>query len=210
MPYSPAQSVLSEIDVSNPKALRLVRTLTLDGGYVDARLVGSTARIVVSSQVPTKLPFEQPTESTNAALATARNHNRAVVRVLAPRLVAPDLHDQARRPAGAGRAAARPMPERRPPAAVLRARDADGAHRRPGEGPRPGRLDRRDDRRADRLRLAGQPLPRDRALGRRGRCPATPTEPQPSATSPPRSTASTSPTRRARATAAAARCRATC
>jgi uncharacterized secreted protein with C-terminal beta-propeller domain len=80
MPYFPAKSVLSEIDVSNPKALRLVRTLTLDGSYVDARLVGSTARIAVSSQVPTKLPFEQPVESTNAALATARSHNQAVVR----------------------------------------------------------------------------------------------------------------------------------
>jgi uncharacterized secreted protein with C-terminal beta-propeller domain len=80
MPYLPAKSVLSEIDVSNPKALRLVRTLTLDGGYVDARLVGSTARIVVSSQVPTKLPFEQPVDSTNAALATARSHNQSVVR----------------------------------------------------------------------------------------------------------------------------------
>ena len=79
-PYSPASSVLSEIDVSNPKALRLVRTLTLDGGYVDARLVGGTARIVVSSQVPTTLQFEQPSGSTDAALATARTHNRAVVR----------------------------------------------------------------------------------------------------------------------------------
>jgi uncharacterized secreted protein with C-terminal beta-propeller domain len=78
-PYSPAKSVLSEIDVSNPKALRLVRTLTLDGAYVAARLVGATARIVVSSQVPTVLPFEQPTDSTKAALATALGHNRAVV-----------------------------------------------------------------------------------------------------------------------------------
>src|SRR5260221_9224501 len=60
MPYLPAKSVLSEIDVSNPKALRLVRTLTLDGGYVDARLVGSTARIVGSSHVPSNLPLEQP------------------------------------------------------------------------------------------------------------------------------------------------------
>jgi hypothetical protein len=76
----PATSVLSEIDVSNPKALRLIRTLTLDGAYVDARLVGATARIVVSSQVPARLPFEQPTESTDAALALARDHNRAVAR----------------------------------------------------------------------------------------------------------------------------------
>jgi uncharacterized secreted protein with C-terminal beta-propeller domain len=79
MPYLPATSVLSEIDVSNPKALRLVRTLTLDGAYVDARLVGAAARIVVSAQVPTTLPFEQPTDSTDAALALSRDHNRAVV-----------------------------------------------------------------------------------------------------------------------------------
>jgi uncharacterized secreted protein with C-terminal beta-propeller domain len=80
MPYYPAKSVLSEIDVSNPKALRLVRTLTLDGAYVDARLVGATARIVVSSQVPAALPFEQPAGSSDAELATARDRNRAVVR----------------------------------------------------------------------------------------------------------------------------------
>ena len=79
MPYFPATSVLSEIDVSNPKALRLVRTLTLDGAYVDARLVGATARIVVSSQVPTPLPFVPPTATTDDALAAARDHNRAVV-----------------------------------------------------------------------------------------------------------------------------------
>src|SRR6185312_15500309 len=40
MPYAPARSALAEIDVSNPNALRLVRTLTLDGAYVAARLVG--------------------------------------------------------------------------------------------------------------------------------------------------------------------------
>ena len=71
--------MLSEIDISNPKALRLVRTLTLDGAYVDARLVGTAARIVVSSQVPSVLPFERPTDSTPAALAAARDQNRAVL-----------------------------------------------------------------------------------------------------------------------------------
>ena len=79
LPNFPAQSVLSEIDVSNPKALRLVRTLTLDGAYVDARLVGTTARIVVSSQVPTRLPFEKPTDSTDASLAAASAQNKAVL-----------------------------------------------------------------------------------------------------------------------------------
>ncbi len=79
MPYYPAKSVLAEIDVSNPKSLRVVRTLTLDGAYVDARLVAGVARIVVSSQVPTPLPFEPPADTTDAALASARGHNRAVV-----------------------------------------------------------------------------------------------------------------------------------
>jgi uncharacterized secreted protein with C-terminal beta-propeller domain len=79
LPNFPAHSVLSEIDISNPRALRLVRTLTLDGAYVDARLVGTTARIVVSAQLPTILPFVRPTESTPVAEAAAREQNRAVL-----------------------------------------------------------------------------------------------------------------------------------
>jgi uncharacterized secreted protein with C-terminal beta-propeller domain len=78
-PFVPAQSVLSEVDVSDPKALRVVRTLTLDGAYVAARLVGRSARIVAASQVPSELPFEQPKDTTPAALAAATDHNRAVV-----------------------------------------------------------------------------------------------------------------------------------
>jgi uncharacterized secreted protein with C-terminal beta-propeller domain len=79
MPYAPAQSVLAEIDVSNPKALRLVRTLTLDGAYVAARLVGGIARIVATSSMPGKLPFESPTGSSQDELDAATEHNRAVV-----------------------------------------------------------------------------------------------------------------------------------
>ncbi|MBA3347188.1 MAG: beta-propeller domain-containing protein [Actinobacteria bacterium] len=78
-PYQPSQSVMSEINVSDPKRLRLVRTLTLDGQYVAARLVGGSVRIVVSAQVPSKLPFAQPTSGTKADLATATRRNRAVV-----------------------------------------------------------------------------------------------------------------------------------
>jgi uncharacterized secreted protein with C-terminal beta-propeller domain len=78
-PFVPSKSVLAEVDVSDPKKLRLVRTLTLDGAYVAARLVGRTARIVAASQVPAKLPFESPTSTTDQALAAAREHNQAVV-----------------------------------------------------------------------------------------------------------------------------------
>ncbi len=78
-PWLPSESVLAEVDVSDPSALRIVRTLTLDGAYVAARLVGRSARIVAASQVPSKLPFEQPAGATNDALAAARDRNRAIV-----------------------------------------------------------------------------------------------------------------------------------
>ncbi len=80
MAYAPAESVLAEVDVSNPRALRIVRTLTLDGSYIAARLVGGSVRIVSSSPLPGKLPFEPPKDNTKTSLAEATQHNRAVVR----------------------------------------------------------------------------------------------------------------------------------
>ncbi len=79
MPYSPAESVLAEMDVSNPKALRLVRTLTLDGSYLAARLVGGSVRVVATSPLPGDLPFEQPASTTKEGLAAATERNRAIV-----------------------------------------------------------------------------------------------------------------------------------
>ena len=78
-PYQPAKSVLSEVNVADPARLRLVRTLTLDGSYVAARLVGSTVRIVAAAQIPGKLPFEQPDGSSREELAAATRANRAVL-----------------------------------------------------------------------------------------------------------------------------------
>jgi uncharacterized secreted protein with C-terminal beta-propeller domain len=78
-PYAPAASQLAEIDVSSPGRLRLVRTLTLDGSYVAARLVGGSVRVVVGAQVPQKLPFRQPPTDTDEARAAATRHNRQVV-----------------------------------------------------------------------------------------------------------------------------------
>jgi uncharacterized secreted protein with C-terminal beta-propeller domain len=78
-PWQPARSVLTEIDVSNPKQLRFVRTLTLDGSYLAARMVGSTVRIVASAQVPTELPFRPPPDMTPDGLATGKARNQAVV-----------------------------------------------------------------------------------------------------------------------------------
>jgi hypothetical protein len=40
---------LSEVDVSDPTAMKVTQTLSVDGRFVDARFVGSSARIVISS-----------------------------------------------------------------------------------------------------------------------------------------------------------------
>ncbi|MDQ3066700.1 MAG: beta-propeller domain-containing protein [Actinomycetota bacterium] len=78
-PSQPQKTVLTEVNVADPKRLRLVRTLTLDGSYIAARLVGSSARIVNASQVPSGLPFDQPDGSSKEELNAATRKNRAVV-----------------------------------------------------------------------------------------------------------------------------------
>ncbi len=78
-PYQISSSTITEIDVSEPKSLRLAGTLKLEGTYVAARLVDGTVRIVSSSYVPEALPFEQPDAQTTEALAAARARNQAVV-----------------------------------------------------------------------------------------------------------------------------------
>jgi uncharacterized secreted protein with C-terminal beta-propeller domain len=77
--WAPSQSVLTEVDVSDPSNLRVVRTLTLDGAYVTARMIGSHVRVVATSQVPEKLPFVQPQSSSADALASAAARNRSVL-----------------------------------------------------------------------------------------------------------------------------------
>lgn len=75
----PSTSTLTEIDVSHPAALKVVQTLTLSGAYVDARMVGSSVRVVSSSPLPGPLPYATPADSSAAALADAQARNRAVV-----------------------------------------------------------------------------------------------------------------------------------
>jgi uncharacterized secreted protein with C-terminal beta-propeller domain len=42
-------TLLTEVDVSDPSAMKVTQTLTIDGRFVDARQAGSSARIVISS-----------------------------------------------------------------------------------------------------------------------------------------------------------------
>jgi hypothetical protein len=47
--YQPTGTLLTEVDVSDPAAMRIVRTETIEGNFVDARLHGPSARLVLSS-----------------------------------------------------------------------------------------------------------------------------------------------------------------
>jgi hypothetical protein len=57
--YRPA-TLITEIDVSDPAAMKVVKTETVDGSYVSARLNGTTARIVLTTP-PAYIDYGQPT-----------------------------------------------------------------------------------------------------------------------------------------------------
>ena len=133
---------------------------------------GSSARSPGSSsprRCPSALPFKQPTDGSPEAIAAAERQNEAV---LARSKVASWLPSYRIKRAGAKPGRARPLVQCRHvrrPTAFSGPRHAHRPHRRPDEGPAAGRLGRGDDRRPDRLRVAGEPLRRDRALGRPAR-----------------------------------------
>jgi hypothetical protein len=76
--YGTPVSVLTEIDVSDPTDISLVRTLFLDGGYLSARMSGDVARIVVRSS-PTGLVWEYPQGGGLLAEIKAKNANRDII-----------------------------------------------------------------------------------------------------------------------------------
>jgi uncharacterized secreted protein with C-terminal beta-propeller domain len=69
---------ISEVDLSDPDELRVVRDLYIDGSYVSARLVGDTARLVMRSQ-PTGLEFTFPKGSGLRSEREAEEANRQVI-----------------------------------------------------------------------------------------------------------------------------------
>jgi uncharacterized secreted protein with C-terminal beta-propeller domain len=69
----PSSSVLTEVDISDPSSLKVVKTLTLDGSYIAARQVGTTVRVVSSQSLPVEVPWVTPTPTMNNEDATARN-----------------------------------------------------------------------------------------------------------------------------------------
>lgn len=76
--YGSGISVLSEIDISAPENMRVVKTLLVDGSYLSARMVGDTARVVVDSY-PTGLEFVYPNGSGLRAEREAERANRQII-----------------------------------------------------------------------------------------------------------------------------------
>ena len=63
---------LTEIDVSDPAAMKPLRSQTIEGSFVDARLVGDTARVVVTSPPAAFVPGTPDTVEKRIS-STARN-----------------------------------------------------------------------------------------------------------------------------------------
>ena len=63
LPYPvPSQAQLTEVNVKDPAAMTVSRTLTVDGQYVSARLTGGTARVILNSP-PSLTPVATTTPS---------------------------------------------------------------------------------------------------------------------------------------------------
>lgn len=75
----PSSTTLTELDVSNPASLKVIKTLTIDGQYVDARMVGSVVRLVSSTSIPVNLPYVTATGTGPAAVGVATAKNKRIV-----------------------------------------------------------------------------------------------------------------------------------
>ena len=166
MPFAPAQSVLTEIDVSKPQALRVVRTLTLDGGYVAARLVGGSVQDRRHRSGADRASVRAAQERHEGRARRGRQAQPRRRRLVPRRELAAVVPGQASGSKATKKRALVQCRHVRTAGRILGPRDADRADRRSREGDRAHRLGRGDDGRADRLRLAGEPVRGDRALGR--------------------------------------------
>ena len=196
-PY-PSRTTVTEVDVSEPARLRVVRIARARGRLSDraARRPRRPHRALVAdgARPPVRVAVGDERRFRTCDRAEPRGRRGSGRTELAAR-----LHDpwQERRRDGARRA--RRLPERPAPAPLLGSRPRLGRHGRPRAWPRPGRYGRDPLRRAHRVCVAHEPLRRHGALGRAARrvSPAA-------ADVDGRSTASTSRARRRRTTAGAA------
>ncbi|MCB1003519.1 MAG: beta-propeller domain-containing protein [Acidimicrobiales bacterium] len=74
----PTATAIAQVDVSAPDALAVIDTLEVEGSILDARMVGDTARVVVTS-APDQLAFVYPSRPSPEAEALAEATNREVI-----------------------------------------------------------------------------------------------------------------------------------
>jgi Beta propeller domain len=70
-PYGSARTMLTELDVGNPAAPRVLRTLTIEGHYLAARRHGRSVRLVLMSSMPRDLRFTGSREENQALVSGA-------------------------------------------------------------------------------------------------------------------------------------------
>jgi hypothetical protein len=73
----PSGTEVVVVDLSDPANPEIARSFSVDGDFVDARLIGGTVEVVVSSSP--HLPFVSPADPSPAATAAAAAANRNVV-----------------------------------------------------------------------------------------------------------------------------------
>ena len=79
--FAPAEATttaIAQVDISSPDALAVIDTLEVEGSILDARLVGDTARVVVTAQ-PEQLTFVYPSSSDPDAEAISEETNRRII-----------------------------------------------------------------------------------------------------------------------------------
>ena len=72
-------TILSEVDVSNPAAMRVLRTEKVEGAYLSARLHGDVARVAISTP-PRAIVVEEPEDEDWTAAERRAAARRAVAR----------------------------------------------------------------------------------------------------------------------------------
>ena len=75
----PSSTTLTELDVSNPASLKVIKTLTIDGQYVDARMVGSVVRLVSSTSIPVNPSVRHRDRHGRRAVAEATAKNKQII-----------------------------------------------------------------------------------------------------------------------------------
>jgi Beta propeller domain len=93
------KTYVTEVDVRDPSALRVVSRLELDGGSASARLIGDTLRVVLVSELPRAIDFPPPRPNETSAQAIARNRaaiSRSRLANWMPRRVTTNLRTKTR------------------------------------------------------------------------------------------------------------------